>query len=82
MKVLKNERDSFLSEIQILKSKDTGSADPSDIMSLKKRILKLESDLKDKTSLASNLNTELDQLKTVMEELKRRASVRVFNSDL
>ena len=51
-------------------------------MSLKKRILKLENDLRDKTTAANNLNAELDQLKTIMEELKRRASVSPSNPDL
>jgi chromosome segregation ATPase len=61
--------------LQDLKSKDSGLADPNEVNALKRRIAKLESDLKDKTNLANSISSELDQLKTDCEELRRRASV-------
>lgn len=79
--MLKTERDNIFNELQIIKSKDTVSSDPNEVVSLRKRILKLEGDLKDKAALANNLSAELDQLKTIMEELKRRASVGVIDKD-
>lgn len=60
-----------------MKSKDSGLADPNEVNSLKRRVAKLESDLKDKTNQANAVSAELDQLKTDSEELKRKASVDI-----
>lgn len=62
-------------ELQIYKSKEGDGNDPGEVNSLKKRIAKLESDLKDKSDAFNRVSAELDQLKTSTEELKRRASV-------
>lgn len=71
-----------MSEIQTLKTKDSDGVDPSELNSLKKRIAKLEADLREKTEAANRYSTELDQLRTASEELKRRASVTSPNLDL
>lgn len=71
-----------MSEIQSLKNRESDGVDPSELNSLKKRIAKLEADLRDKSDAANRYSTELDQLRTASEELKRRASVGPADPDL
>ena len=75
IKIIKTEKDSILNELQSLKSKDQGGVDPNELVNLKKKLAKSESDLKDKSAQFAQVSSELDQLRTASEELKRRASV-------
>lgn len=75
IKIIRTEKDSILNELQLLKSKDQGGVDPNELASLKKKLAKAESDLRDKTAQFAQVSSELDQMRTAMEELKRRASV-------
>jgi molecular chaperone GrpE (heat shock protein) len=75
VKGLRIDKDNLLNEIKILKANQLDANDPNEIASLKKRIARLESDLKDKTEAYSRISAELENLKNVMEELRRKASV-------
>lgn len=66
----------MITELNTFKTSQVTASDPNEVANLKRRLAKAEADFKDKSAQASQYANELDQLKTAMEELKRRASVR------
>lgn len=75
IKLIKVERDTIINELNVFKNSQVTGSDPGEVNSLKRRLAKVEADLKDKSAQATQYANELDQLETAMEELKRRASV-------